>query len=204
MSPNNGTTLNDTALVLNKSWIPITITTIRKALVMLYQNTAQVVCPQTYATFDFFAWCQSSHHNGRFIQAINFKIPLPEVIRLNHYNGIPYQEPALSKHNICLRDNYTCQYCNHRLRKEEITIDHIIPRSKGGKTTWENCVVACKKCNKIKGNKMLSELKKLKLRHLPTKPNWHLPISLSKGKWKQSWNVFLSSASKKRPSTTPL
>lgn len=182
--------LNELVLVLNKSWTPISITSVRKALLLIYSDSAAVVCPKTYVTFDFDSWIEKEVNGGAFVQGVTQKIPLMEVICLNTFNSIPRRELAFTKKNVLRRDNYTCQYCNHHPRPEDLTIDHIIPKSRGGETLWENCVAACKRCNKIKGNRLLKETK-LKLNTTPFRPRWDFRFILSPNKFKDSWKHFI-------------
>jgi 5-methylcytosine-specific restriction endonuclease McrA len=118
-------------LVLNASYEPLNITSWRRAVVLLIKGKAE-----------------SLEHNGMFVYT---GMPLPTVIRLRQYISIPYKEIPLTRKNIFERDRHTCQYCTYR--GEGLTIDHIIPRSRGGCDTWENLVSACVRCNVKKGSR---------------------------------------------------
>ncbi|MCG9893435.1 MAG: HNH endonuclease [Thermosynechococcaceae cyanobacterium MS004] len=122
-------------LVLNASYEPLNITSWRRAVVLLLKNKAEQV-----------------EHNGKYIYE-NF--PLPTVIRLRYYVRTPYKEIALTRRNILNRDGHGCQYCGYS--GDELTLDHVLPRSRGGEDTWENIVTACVKCNVKKGNRTPSE-----------------------------------------------
>ena len=116
--------LTQSVLVLNQNYEAISICSDRKAVVLIFLKKAQMV--ETY---------------GINIHAVTIEIPYPSVIRLNRYVQKPYQKVSLSRSNIIKRDKHTCQYCgkNH----QPMTIDHVIPKSVGGKDTWENLVCAC-------------------------------------------------------------
>lgn len=119
-------------LVLNASYEPLNITSWRRATVLLIKGKAERL-----------------EHNGKYIYA---GFPLPTVIRLRHYVRVPYKDIPLTRRNLLQRDNHTCQYCGYS-SGEGLTLDHIIPRSRGGGETWENMVTACVRCNVKKGNR---------------------------------------------------
>jgi 5-methylcytosine-specific restriction endonuclease McrA len=134
-------------LVLNSTYVPINITSWKRAMIMLYKGKAAEVV-----------------YNGHLI---NGRFRLPEVVKLVNYVPVPYTEVVFSRKNIYLRDNYTCQYCGKR--GGNLTIDHIIPKSRGGEDTWENMVVCCARCNHKKGNRTLEEAG-MKLIGMPYRP----------------------------------
>ena len=101
----------------------------------------------------------------RIISSPSFKIELPSVIALKEYVH-QARNPAFTRFNVFLRDKFTCQYCNKAFSATELTFDHVVPRSKGGKTNWENVVAACTKCNFYKANKMPDKMGKNLLNHL--------------------------------------
>lgn len=183
--------ISDSSLVLNLSWLPISITSIRHSLKLMYLDAAHAVCPQTYAVYDFNTWMERGPQGKNYIQTVTHQIAIPEIVRLNQYNKVPFKELSFSKNNLYQRDNYTCQYCGIRPTREDLTIDHIMPRSRGGKTNWENCVVACRRCNKMKANHLLRDVK-LNLLKKPTRPSWNLALTISKSKFKKSWEKFIS------------
>lgn len=166
------TLLNQNVLVLNRHWTAVHVTTARRALILLYGEHARVVT-EDFATHDFESWRDLSValDNVSKITTPGFQIAVPEVIMLTRFHKLPPRQIKFSRRNIYLRDNHTCQYCGIMPPRDEITIDHIIPRSRGGKTTWENVVLACVRCNTKKGSKMTSEAN-LVLLSVPTKPHW--------------------------------
>src|SRR5919202_3901275 len=132
--------LQKPVLVLNASYEPINICAARRALVLVLKGVAS-------AEEHSLAQVHSTRHNLR----------LPSVIRLLEYRRIPHQTRALSRKNILMRDRYTCQYCHKVLNSGELTLDHVIPRSRAGETTWENLVACCNPCNNRKGNRTPEE-----------------------------------------------
>ncbi|MBZ0186129.1 MAG: HNH endonuclease [Candidatus Obscuribacterales bacterium] len=144
-------------LVLNASYEPLNICTWRRAVVLLLKGKAEQI-----------------EYESRFIYA---NTPMPVVIRLRHYVKIPYKEISLSRRNILHRDNYTCQYCG--IRRHDLTIDHIVPRSRGGVDTWDNVAAACLKCNVKKGDRTPREAG-MYLDGQPRRPFSHVLFEISK------------------------
>ena len=122
-------------LVLNASYEPLNITSWRRAVVLIIKGKAEGIELREHQIYPDF--------------------PLPSVIRLRHYVRIPYKEIPLTRRNLLHRDNNTCQYCGHS--GESLTLDHVIPRSRGGGDTWENIVSACVRCNVRKGSRTPKE-----------------------------------------------
>ena len=144
-------------LVLNSSFAPINITSWRRAMVLLYKGKAN-----------------GMEYDGT---RINGKYPLPEIIKLTRYVLVPYSEIVLSRKNIYLRDNHTCQYCGRV--GGNLTIDHIIPRSRGGRESWENMAVCCARCNNRKGDRTLAEAD-MKLIGMPYRPPSSLYLHMTR------------------------
>ena len=144
-------------LVLNASYEPLNICTWRRAVILLLKGKAEQI-----------------EHNGKLVYA---DFPLPTVIRLRSYVKIPYKEISLSRRNVLHRDNYTCQYCGDR--RHDLTIDHIVPRSKGGFDTWDNVVAACLRCNVKKGDRTPKEAS-MPLAMVPRRPLSHVHFEISK------------------------
>jgi Restriction endonuclease len=126
-------------------------------------------------------------HNGHLIYT---DTPAPTVIRLRHYVKIPYKEISLSRRNILHRDNYTCQYCG--IKRHDLTIDHIIPRSRGGVDAWDNVTAACLKCNVKKGDRTPKEAG-MGLRAQPRRPMSHVLFEISKhtANGESSWQKYV-------------
>ena len=133
--------LQKPVLVLNASYEPINICAARRALVLVLKGVAS-------AEEDVAA----RHPFGA-----RRRLRLPSVIRLLEYRRIPHQTRALSRKNILMRDRYTCQYCHRIMPSGELTLDHVIPRSRAGESAWENLVACCHPCNNRKGNRTPEE-----------------------------------------------
>ena len=144
-------------LVLNASYEPLNITSWRRAIVLLLKGKAEQV-----------------EYNDK---PIYHNLPLPTVIRLRHYVRIPYKEIPLTRKNIMHRDGHRCQYCGDP--GEELTIDHVVPRSRGGADSWENIVAACVRCNIKKGNRTPREAG-MPLHRSPHRPHSSLYFEVTK------------------------
>jgi 5-methylcytosine-specific restriction endonuclease McrA len=132
--------LQEPVLVLNASYEPINVTAVRRALVLILKGVAT-----------------TEEEDGDFLHAARLAIRIPSVIRLLEYRRIPYQTRALSRKNLLLRDHFTCQFCGRALPAHELTLDHVVPRSRGGGTDWDNLVACCHKCNNLKGDRLPEE-----------------------------------------------
>jgi 5-methylcytosine-specific restriction endonuclease McrA len=157
-------------LVLNASYEPLNITSWRRAIVLLLKGKAEQL-----------------EHNGKYVYC---DLPLPSVIRLRHYVKVPYKEITLTRRNILERDRHTCQYCSYR--GERLTLDHVIPRSRGGGDNWENLVTACVPCNVKKGNRTPKEAN-MTLLTQPRQPYSSLIFEIIKhtqGERNQEWKKY--------------
>jgi 5-methylcytosine-specific restriction endonuclease McrA len=163
-------------LVLNASYEPINICAARRALVLVLKGVAM-----------------TEEENGHFLHAQRMAMRLPSVIRLLEYRRIPHQTRALSRKNILLRDRNTCQYCGVVLYSGELTLDHVIPRSRGGLSTWENLVACCHPCNRKKGNQLLDEISNMKLLREPRSFNLHTSRHIMRmiGRSDSKWRKYL-------------
>ncbi len=156
-------------LVLNASYEPLNITSWRRAIILLLKGKAEQV-----------------EHNGKMVAA---DLPLPSVIRLRTYVKIPYKEISPSRWNVMHRDSYSCQYCGARGR--DLTIDHVVPRSRGGADSWENVVAACTRCNVKKGDRTPKEAGMALLSH-PRRPAGNVSFEISKHISAQNdWQKYL-------------
>jgi 5-methylcytosine-specific restriction endonuclease McrA len=186
--------LSQPALVLNESWMAIHTVPVRHALRLLFTGAARAVQPETYAVHHFDSWVDLHvEPDEPCIRTVRLKIRVPEVILLTRYAGQPRPTAALSRRNLFRRDRHTCQYCGRKTSSSELSIDHLTPRSRGGRTTWENCVLACTACNRRKANRTPEEAG-LKLLRRPERPRWSPLLEVPVGKVRQSWERFVSEA----------
>lgn len=129
-----------------------------------------------------------ANNNGKVIRSAYIKFPWPSVIRLNRYIQVPYKKVILTRKNILKRDNFKCGYCGRS--DLPLTVDHIIPRARGGEDVWDNLITACVSCNNRKGDRTPDEAN-LVLRHKPFKPHYILFISSSVNKIDENWKPYL-------------
>jgi 5-methylcytosine-specific restriction endonuclease McrA len=195
--------LTQPVLVLNRLWQAVNTCSARRAFSLLYLGHAQVVHAEdeSFETFNFEKWfdhSQSIHHDhGDWVKTVHFRIKVPKIIVLLGFDHLPMKEVKLTRQNIFERDNYTCQYCHQAFDRHLLNIDHIMPRDRGGRTTWENVATSCIRCNTKKGNRLpheanmqlLKKAKKPKLRpfinvHITRErhPSWSHFLDF--GKWK--------------------
>ncbi|HOE97445.1 MAG TPA: HNH endonuclease, partial [Candidatus Sumerlaeota bacterium] len=164
---------NHQVLVLNRYWVAVHVCTVRRALTLVFQELARIVS-EDFQTYDFESWRELSQF-GRdahpVIHTPNFSLLVPHVIVLSRYHRVPPRTVKFNRRNIFLRDQYCCQYCGRRPHESELSIDHVVPRSRGGTSRWENVVLACVACNTKKGNRLLAECG-MQLIRPPRKPAW--------------------------------
>ncbi len=184
--------LNDPTLVLNRSWVAISTTTVREALSMVYRGVAKVIQPETFQTHDFASWSDlAARRDEPVIRTVRFDLRVPEVILLLRNDRMPVRSVPFSRRNLYRRDGYCCQYCGRKQPTSELSIDHVVPRSRGGKTTWENCVLACIPCNVTKGHRTL-EASGMYLVTKPRKPDWSPCLTVTVQRRRASWEKFVS------------
>src|ERR1700744_59362 len=174
--PGGGHALHAPVLVLNASYEPINVCAARRAIVLVLKGVAM-----------------TEEENGHFLHAARLALRVPSVIRLLEYRRIPHQTRALSRKNILLRDRNTCQYCGEVMPSGELTLDHVIPRSRGGNSTWENLVACCHACNRRKGNRMLAEINDMILLREPRPFSLHTSRQIMRmlGRGDDRWRKYL-------------
>lgn len=178
--------LNQNVLVLNKHFVPINVTNVESSVCLIYANKAEIVVHENitdkfgrllavkYDSLNYQRWIEISEsldeNKYAIIHSSRYKHFLPKVIILKAYGDYPKYFIKLNKTALYARDNGECQYCSTKVSKYSATIDHVVPKSRGGKNTWDNLVLACKECNTIKKrSKLLSETN-LHLKKRPIKP----------------------------------
>ena len=161
-------------LVLNLDHYPVAVVTVQKAMVLLLMEKAQLL-----ASYELLE-----------IRTVSRSFAYPSVIRLAHYKHIPYKGVLLNRANLFRRDRGQCQYCGST---KQLTIDHVIPRSKGGKTSWTNLVTACNRCNVFKGDKTLEQVGML-LRTEPFVPSLSYFLASYAERQALEWLPYLDTA----------
>jgi 5-methylcytosine-specific restriction endonuclease McrA len=191
--------LNQQVLVLNRLWQAVNICTARRALSLLFEGQAEAVLNDSdgsFQTYNFSQWRNVSAHesNAECISTVSFKIRVPRVILLIMFDRLPKKEVKFTRHNIFERDRNTCQYCGKILDRKDLNLDHVIPRDRGGPTTWENIVCSCIPCNTRKANRTPQEAG-MHLIHKPKRPKWRPFIQVNLGQHDhESWKHFLDVA----------
>jgi 5-methylcytosine-specific restriction endonuclease McrA len=186
--------LDTGVLVLNRVYQPIHITSVRRAFTLLYGGAARAIDEQ-FQLFDFESWSALSvavHQDA--IRTVGGKIRVPRVIVLMAYERMPKTRVRFSRFNIYARDDNTCQYCGSRMPRADLNLDHVIPRSRGGATSWENVVCSCVPCNLRKGGRTPDEAR-MRLLRQPFRPKW-TPMfrSATRRAFYREWRPFLSLA----------
>lgn len=172
--------LQANVLALNRAYVAIQAVPARRAFAMLWKGMAEVISVEngSYLTYDFAAWLEVSElrieigevdDHEDWVRAVNFTIQVPRVIRLLTNDRFPNNLVKFSRRNIFLRDENCCQYCGRRFNQHDLSLDHVVPRSRGGETSWENIVAACLKCNVRKGGRTPQEAR-MNLRNEPVRP----------------------------------
>ncbi|HEX3871258.1 MAG TPA: HNH endonuclease [Pirellulales bacterium] len=196
--------LSSSVLVLNRFYMAVHVVNVRRAFTLLFRELAEVVHLEEqgqFANYNFESWREISELKANFkephqdwIRAVNFEIQVPRVIRLLTYDRLPKQVVRFNRRNIFARDGNRCQYCGRRFPTSELSLDHVIPRSRGGQTTWENIVCSCVKCNVRKGGRTPTEAH-MHLIKSPVKPKRSPLLSMKLGNPKyESWKTFLDNA----------
>jgi 5-methylcytosine-specific restriction endonuclease McrA len=195
--------LDASVLVLNRLFMAVRVVRARHAFVLLWKRVAEVVSveDESFATYDFFSWAEVSAYRRQFepaqhewVRTVRFEIAVPRVIRLLSYDRLPKTRVRLNRRNLFARDTNRCQYCGRKFKTTELSIDHVLPRSRGGRTVWTNVVCACTKCNVRKGGRTPREAGMQIIRE-PVQPRFSPVISLHAGNEKyRSWKQFLDAA----------
>jgi 5-methylcytosine-specific restriction endonuclease McrA len=204
MHSSGGSALDASVLVLNKLFMAVHIISVRRAFVLLCKDLAEVVNHEDgqFSTYDFQSWREVSEFRSKYfrqadddwVRTANSEIQVPRVIRLLGYEKLPKQTVKFNRRNIFARDNNQCQYCGKKFSTTDLSLDHVVPRSQGGQSSWENIVCACIKCNVKKGGRTPKQAH-LSLIRKPEKPKrsplLNLKLTLTKY---QSWKTFLDNA----------
>lgn len=180
-------------LVLNRSWHPLRVTTLRRALTMLYVGAAHALDDE-YRPFDFSRWIELPVAPGvDVIRTTNRAFRAPRVIILRVYNQLPRGRVRFCRQNIFARDDHTCQYCGRRLPRHLLNLDHVIPRSRGGPSSWRNIVCCCISCNLRKRDRTPAQAG-MRLRREPRIPRWSPVLGMRRRALHREWLPFLNPA----------
>jgi 5-methylcytosine-specific restriction endonuclease McrA len=178
-------------LVLNRRWNPVHVTTVLRALVMLWNEAAKVVEPDEFRLYSWEEWSElGPPPDAPCVRTARARLRVPEVVCLTRYDRLPSAAVAFSRRNVAKRDHHTCQYCGAQPGWELITVDHVVPRSQGGVSTWTNCVAACPECNARKADRT-PEQAGMRLRRTPSRPEWKPLYSAAHGARVESWSRFM-------------
>ncbi len=201
--------LDTNVLLLNAHYLAMRIVSARRAFTLLFKRDerlepiAEVVHIENgqYVSYNFEDWAALSRFRHEFeparhdwIHTVRFAIAVPRIVRVLNFAKLPKQEVKFNRRNIFARDNNTCQYCGRRYSTSELSLDHVIPRSRGGSSTWDNIVCACMRCNVRKGGRTPLEAH-VRLIRPPIKPrrNPAIHVKLSDDRY-ASWKQFLDTA----------
>ncbi|MFQ5570609.1 MAG: HNH endonuclease [Rhodothermales bacterium] len=158
-------------LVLNQDYSALTICSVQRAIILIHLRKAELV----------------EALPDHFLRSPSVRFPWPSIVRLKMYVRVPYRRIMLSRKNVLRRDRFRCQYCGAH---EDLTVDHVIPKSRGGQDTWINLVAACTKCNNKKGNRTPDEAG-MKLRRKPFRPSHIMFIRDYVGAVDDTWKPYL-------------
>lgn len=165
--------MKGSVLLLNQDYSPITTCSMERAFILVFLDKAELL----------------TQAEDQAIRTVDKAYPMPAVIRLFRYINLPYRGVVLTRQNVFKRDRFACQYCGSA---KTLTLDHIIPRSKGGKTSWANLVTACQPCNTRKGDRTPDQAN-LTLRSKPQKPTYMMFLRDHAGGMRKEWQPFLVS-----------
>ncbi len=195
--------LDCSVLVLNKHYMAVRVVGAKRAFSLLFRELAEVVSVEKgrYSNYDFESWCEVSQFKRTFepegndwVSTVNFYVAVPRIIRLLFYDRLPRNEVKFNRRNIFARDRSRCQYCGKRFASSELSLDHVIPRSMGGRSVWENVVCACTSCNAKKGGRTPKQAG-MSLIRTPVKPKRNPLVHIHLGHQRyRSWKQFLDHA----------
>ena len=203
MSQGAGHALDASVLVLNRFYMAVHVISVRRAFCLLFKELAEVITIDDgrYMSFNFTSWREVSEARARFrepdddfIRTVQFEIQVPRIIRLLTYERFPRPKVKFNRKNLFARDGNRCQYCGKKFPTTELSLDHLVPRSRGGRATWDNIVCACVRCNVRKGGRTPREAGMRLIRDaVEPKTSPVLSLKLSHRKYR-SWKAFLDNA----------
>ena len=195
--------LDSHVLVLNKHYAAVRVVSAKRAFTYLFKELAEIITVEdsSYQSYDFDSWRQlsvyrSQHQRERhdWVRCVRFELAVPRIIRLLFYDRLPRQPVKFNRRNIFARDGNRCQYCGKKFPTSELSLDHVVPRSRGGATNWTNIVCCCVDCNVRKGGRTPTEAG-IRLTSEPVKPKRSPVIALRLTSEKYaSWKQFIDAA----------
>jgi 5-methylcytosine-specific restriction endonuclease McrA len=199
----DGSGLDSSVLVLNRYYMALRIVDVRRAMTLLYRGCAEAITidDDQYCNYDFDSWCEISQLHAlekqvgeEYLRTPHQELQIPRIVRLVLYDKVPKSTVRFNRKNLFARDGYRCQYCGQTRPMSQLSLDHVIPRSHGGKTTWENVVCSCMGCNSRKGGRTPSQAS-MKLLSVPSRPrsNPGMVATLKDPRY-ESWKTFLPAA----------
>lgn len=198
--PETHRVLCSSVLVLNRYYMAVHVVSVRRAFILLYRELAEIIDIENghYANYDFDTWCEMSElqwqereDRDEWVRTVNLQIQVPRVIRLLYFDRPARQAARFSRRSLFARDRNCCQYCGKSLPISQLSLDHVIPRSRGGETSWENVVCSCVACNTRKGGRTPQEAR-MKLISKPARPKLNplMTVKLENPKY-EVWKSFL-------------
>ena len=199
-----GSALNCSVLILNRFYMAIRVVNVRRAMTLLYRGCAEVISidDDQYSNYGFEAWCEMSQlfalekqPGEDYLQAVGFELQVPRIVRLTRYDKFPKLSVRFNRKNLFSRDDHRCQYCGQTRPASQLSLDHVIPRSLGGATTWENIVCSCLPCNSRKGGRTPVQAG-MKLLSKPVRPdsNPSMLLPLDDPRY-ECWRTFVQTGS---------
>ena len=186
---NEAAMINGSVLVLSRAFEPIHITTARRALILLSKDAVRAVGTD-FRLYDLDAWLALEPRDEEYVCTPSRRVSLPRVVVVHGLNRVSRREVKFSRRNVYLRDGGECCYCGRHGRQEDMTLDHVMPVSRGGRSTWSNVALACRACNALKDNRTPEEAG-MKMLRRPTRPTWLTFMTLSgRAVAHPSWRPF--------------
>jgi 5-methylcytosine-specific restriction endonuclease McrA len=193
-----GTGLTYKVLVLNRLWQAVNIVGVQRAFCLLLQDHAQVIHTGdgSFQVMDSAAWLEHSEldapgDSDAYVQTVRLRVRVPKVLLLRNYDQLPVKEVRFTRDNLFERDHYRCQYCGNHFPDHQLNMDHVIPRAKGGRTSWENIVTACIPCNTRKADRLPHQAS-MHLMKKPERPRFRPFISsLIDQTYDADWEHFI-------------
>jgi len=185
--------LDSPVLALNRGWQAVSFLPCRTVICTVMRDMGSILDPETYELLTLEAWSERSYEGMRTITTTAGALMVPDVVVFKKYGERPPRRITFGRVNLARRDEYRCQYCGDTIGVKGTTVDHVMPRSRGGPLTWENTVAACRRCNGRKADRTPEEAG-MPLRKRPAKPTWKPRLPVPQGSFRKAWEPFLKTA----------